>query len=93
MEIVKAFTKPANDWTKDDWTAFHNFMVEMAGEGKTVVLGHTRCFFCGIELGETVKVGPVLNPGHRVGIILNTCDGCGKQVAEKGGNHATDESL
>jgi len=83
--------RPADDWTEKEWDDCMKVAQAVLTQGKTLVLGDKRCFFCGKELGEIVGSTVLNGKESRNGLlILNHCDGCYYKIS---GGHNEDTTM
>lgn len=74
-EITKLLTeKPFFDYTDDERQKLLDLMATCVKEGKKLILGQTRCFFCGKELDDVLEKRQV-GLGNPL-IMTNLCHDC-----------------
>jgi hypothetical protein len=74
--------QPVLGMTAEERDALMELIKGWASQGKVIVLGDKRCFFCGVELGERIQ-GDIRRMGEPTTrpVFVKLCDSCFKLVS------------
>lgn len=76
-EFIRLPAKPFFDYTEAERQQLFKLMETCVKRGTKLMLGQTRCFFCGTELGESIESKQV-GMGNPL-IMTNLCHDCWKR--------------
>jgi uncharacterized protein with PIN domain len=76
-KIMRLPAKPFFDFTEAEKQQLFDFMETCIKNGTKLILGQTRCFFCGTELDKVVESKQIGKGSPSV--MLSLCDNCWKR--------------
>lgn len=68
--------RPFFAWERKDQEALPRLLSQLVGEGRIIVLGQKRCFFCGVEIENEIERSELTQGSGRGLIVTNQCTKC-----------------